>query len=130
MPDIRGAVSGGVRATLRVEGLFVLAASCMLYAHTQHRWGLFFVFFLLPDLSFAGYLAGPKIGAVTYNVVHSYSTPIALGILFYFLKIDAALPFLFIWTAHIGFDRALGYGLKYATGFGNTHLGMMGKPKG
>jgi hypothetical protein len=33
-----------------------------------------------------------------------------------------------IWLAHIGFDRALGYGLKYTSGFGFTHLGRIGKP--
>jgi hypothetical protein len=32
-----------------------------------------------------------------------------------------------IWLAHIGIDRALGYGLKYRTGFANTHLGRIGK---
>jgi hypothetical protein len=32
-----------------------------------------------------------------------------------------------IWLAHIGFDRALGHGLKYANGFGFTHLGRIGK---
>jgi hypothetical protein len=32
-----------------------------------------------------------------------------------------------IWLAHIGFDRALGYGLKYSAGFGFTHLGRIGK---
>jgi hypothetical protein len=28
--------------------------------------------------------------------------------------------------AHVGFDRMLGYGLKYGTGFGDTHLGRKG----
>jgi hypothetical protein len=32
-----------------------------------------------------------------------------------------------IWMAHIGIDRALGYGLKYSEGFGFTHLGRIGK---
>jgi hypothetical protein len=32
-----------------------------------------------------------------------------------------------IWLAHIGIDRALGYGLKYSAGFGFTHLGRIGK---
>ena len=32
-----------------------------------------------------------------------------------------------IWVAHIGFDRMLGYGLKYPTAFGHTHLGVVGK---
>jgi len=31
-----------------------------------------------------------------------------------------------IWLAHIGIDRALGYGLKYETGFTYTHLGRIG----
>lgn len=30
-----------------------------------------------------------------------------------------------IWFAHIGFDRALGYGLKYPLGFRVTHLGVL-----
>jgi len=32
-------------------------------------------------------------------------------------------------SAHIGFDRALGYGLKYSKGFGYTHLGRIGNAK-
>jgi hypothetical protein len=32
---------------------------------------------------------------------------------------------LLIWIAHIGLDRAIGYGLKYPTGFRDTHLGKV-----
>src|SRR3954470_22529461 len=32
-----------------------------------------------------------------------------------------------IWFAHIGLDRALGYGLKYDDSFQHTHLGWIGK---
>jgi hypothetical protein len=32
-----------------------------------------------------------------------------------------------IWCTHIGLDRALGYGLKYSTGFQYTHLGRIGR---
>jgi CheY-like chemotaxis protein len=31
-----------------------------------------------------------------------------------------------VWCAHIGFDRLLGYGLKYGAGFAYTHLGRIG----
>ena len=31
-----------------------------------------------------------------------------------------------VWFAHIGMDRALGYGLKYDTDFKDTHLGRIG----
>ena len=30
-----------------------------------------------------------------------------------------------IWAAHIGFDRLLGYGLKYPSAFRATHLGSV-----
>jgi hypothetical protein len=35
-----------------------------------------------------------------------------------------------IWMAHIGIDRALGYGLKYSAGFTFTHLGRIGRLPG
>ncbi len=38
-----------------------------------------------------------------------------------------ALEIATIWGAHIAFDRAVGYGLKYATAFGDTHLGRVGR---
>ena len=33
-----------------------------------------------------------------------------------------ALAIALIWANHIGVDRLLGFGLKYADGFGYTHL--------
>jgi hypothetical protein len=30
-----------------------------------------------------------------------------------------------IWLLHIGFDRAIGYGLKYPSSFKETHLGRV-----
>ena len=41
------------------------------------------------------------------------------------LKSPALLPYALIWMNHIGVDRALGYGLKYAAGFQWTHLGKL-----
>ncbi|MEJ0027488.1 MAG: DUF4260 family protein [Rhizomicrobium sp.] len=34
-------------------------------------WKQFAILFLAPDLSFAGYLAGPRFGAAAYNTLHS-----------------------------------------------------------
>jgi hypothetical protein len=36
------------------------------------------------------------------------------------------VPIALIWANHIGIDRMLGYGLKYAEGFRFTHLGRIG----
>jgi hypothetical protein len=43
------------------------------------------------------------------------------------LSAPLVLSIAMIWLAHIGIDRALGYGLKYFAGFGFTHLGRIGK---
>jgi hypothetical protein len=80
--------------------------------------------FFLPDVTFLGYLAGPRLGAYCYNTIHNYALPFTAGILLHWLGRSVAVPI--VWAAHIGFDRALGYGLKYAGGFGHTHLGRLG----
>ena len=42
--------------------------------------------------------------------------------------VGGALVYAVIWTAHIAFDRTLGYGLKLPAGFHHTHLGRIGRP--
>lgn len=121
------AATGNIRLILRLEGFAILAAATFMYHKLNFAWPTFFWFFLLPDLSFAGYLLGPRVGAMTYNLAHSYFGPVALTISGVVLPHSLALAAAFIWLAHIGFDRALGYGLKYAQGFNYTHLGRIGK---
>lgn len=118
-PAALGAVIGGPRTLLRVEGLVMLVVAALGYHHLGAGWGMFAALFLVPDLSFLGYLAGPRIGAIAYNAAHGLVGPALLA---------AFAPALaLIWVAHVGFDRALGYGLKYETRFGATHLGTLGK---
>jgi hypothetical protein len=122
-----GSASGGVRLLLRAEGLVVLAASVAAYAQFGAGWGWFALLFLLPDLSFLAYLAGPRAGAAAYNAAHSYAGPLGLLALGVLGAQPGLLAIALVWCAHIGFDRALGYGLKYASGFGQTHLGRVGR---
>ena len=125
-----GAVTGGVRIMLRLEGLGLLVLAVLLYANAHLSWLAFAVFFLAPDVSFLGYLAGPRVGAVVYNIAHDTFIPIILVVGGFFLAANyIVLATALIWLAHIGFDRALGYGLKYEAGFGFTHLGRVGKAK-
>ena len=114
---------------LRLEGLAVATVAALLYARTGASWWLFAVLWLVPDLSMIGYLAGPRIGALAYNAMHSHVAPLALGILALLLHRSGLLPYALIWINHIGGDRALGYGLKYPQGFGFTHLGSFGRKK-
>ena len=120
------AVEGIPRVLLRAEGAALLAAAAILYAKTGAPWWLFAILFLAPDLSFLGYLAGSGVGAATYNAMHTTVAPLVLAMAGLLSQGDALLPLALIWLAHIGFDRVLGYGLKYGAGFGFTHLGRLG----
>ena len=122
-----GAATGGVRILLRLEGVVLFAGMTMLYALWDGSWWVYAILFLAPDLSFAAYLAGPKAGAIIYNAAHSYLGPVALMTLGLAMAAPLTLSLAMIWLAHIGFDRALGYGLKYQAGFAFTHLGKIGK---
>ena len=120
-------VRGGIRATLRFEGAALALAAIAAYAHLGGTWPLFAVLFLAPDLSFLGYLVGTRLGAATYNTAHSTIGPIVLGATGAALEQHIAMSIALIWAAHVGFDRALGYGLKYASHFQDTHLGRIGR---
>jgi hypothetical protein len=124
--ETTGSVTGGLRTLLRLEGLTLFAGMTLLYAVWDGSWWIYALLFLVPDLSFAAYLAGPRVGAIVYNAAHSYMAPMTLNIAGFALGSPLVLSIAMIWLAHIGFDRALGYGLKYATGFGFTHLGRIG----
>lgn len=124
---MNGETKGMVKKMLRLEGLCVLIVSLFAYSKYGTGWSIFAWCFLLPDISLIGYLAGPRIGACTYNAAHSYIG--AIGSLAASMIFPSIAPtsMALIWLAHIGFDRSLGYGLKYAEGFGYTHLGKIGR---
>ncbi len=130
MPEMNssaGAVVGNVRTYLKLENLAVFVLSVLLYANTGQKWWIFFALFLVPDLSMLPYLANPRAGSVSYNLVHNYVLPLGLAAAALALHHHEFLPDLLIWTAHIGIDRFLGYGLKYPEAFGRTHLGTLGR---
>jgi len=126
-PALDGGATGGVRTLLRLEGLVVLAGAVIAYQQVGAGWGAFALFFLLPDLSLLGYLRDARTGALLYNAAHSYLGPAALIAAGVLGPQPVALALGLVWTAHIGFDRLLGYGLKYVSGFGATHLGPVGR---
>ena len=107
---------------LRLEGIAVAVASIALYVDGDHAWWLFVLLVLAPDLSMLGYLGGPIVGAVSYDVVHTYAGPVSLGAVGVLAGADVVVAIALIWATHIGVDRALGYGLKYPTAFRDTHL--------
>jgi hypothetical protein len=110
------------RALLHLEGAVVALAAIVLYFHLGYPWWLFLVLILAPDLSMLGYVAGPSVGRATYDVAHTYAFPVTLVSLGVLADVDVATQIGLIWATHIGVDRAIGYGLKYRTGFKDTHL--------
>ena len=120
-------VQGVPRIVLRAEGAAIFALSLLLYAKVGLSWWLVAVLFLAPDVSLLGYLGGTRTGAIVYNAAHTLVGPLALSAAGLLLPAFILVPLALIWTAHIGFDRMLGYGLKYGAGFGATHLGPVGR---
>ena len=122
-----GVATGGVNTLLRVEGLTLFAGMTLLYGVWGGSWWIYAVVFLVPDLSFLAYLAGPKAGAAVYNTMHTYMPPLILSVIGFAISMPLTLSVAMIWMAHIGIDRALGFGLKYDAGFGFTKVGRLGK---
>ena len=122
-----GVVSGGVRLLLRLEGLTLFIGMTSLYAAWGGSWWVYAFVFLAPDLSFIAYLSGPKFGAMIYNTAHCYMAPMTLMTLGFGTASPLTLSIALVWLAHMGIDRALGFGLKYSAGFAFTHLGRLGK---
>jgi hypothetical protein len=115
------------RLLLRLEALAALVAALLAYRALGGGWAHFVWLYLVPDLSMLAYLIGARAGSVAYNATHSYVGPALLAALGQAIALPECPLLALIWVAHIGMDRALGYGLKYATGFGDTHLGRIGR---
>ncbi len=117
---------------LRVEGatLFVLALLGFWHFTNGASWLIFAAAFLLPDVAMLGYLISRSVGALAYNLAHTEVLPatvLAVGLI---MAQTVLLSVAFIWLAHIGFDRMLGYGLKHVDAFAHTHLGRIGRSVG
>lgn len=125
----RGAVTGRPRAFLRAEGAVLLAAALLAFAATEEPWWLVPAVLFLPDLLMVGYVRSTRLGALTYNLAHSYPLPALLGVVGLRQDSRAVQALAVVWFAHIGMDRLLGYGLKHDDGFEHTHLGTIGRPR-
>jgi hypothetical protein len=112
---------------VRLEEFGFFLFSIYLFASLPFRWWYFPLLLFAPDLSIAGYLAGPRVGAIIYNIVRHR----AFDLLLYVLGLMLGMPILclvgVVMFAHSSLDRALGYGLKFSDSFTNTHLGRIGR---
>lgn len=120
-----------MRLVLRGEGAALFTGSLLVFQALGISWWMFAALFLAPDTAFVFYLFGRRLGATAYNITHSTIGPIVLGATGWWTGLGALGTILAgcatIWIAHVGFDRMLGYGLKYASSFHDTHLGRIGQ---
>jgi hypothetical protein len=116
-----------VAIILRAEQVAIFATGAVVWLANGGPPLLLIPAWLAVDLSIVGYLGGPRFGAITYNAAHNLVLPLALlgagwwtdrG---WLILVAAAL------IAHVGLDRALGYGLKLPSDFRDTHLGRIGR---
>jgi hypothetical protein len=115
-----------IKPWLRAEGAATFAAGLAGFLWLGLPWFAFPLLLLVPDVSAIGYLRGPRVGAVVYNLVHDLATGAAvagIGLALGSVPIAAAGAIL---VAHSGMDRMAGYGLKLPTAFQDTHLGRIG----
>ncbi len=125
-----GIVKGLPLVLLRTEGAALLGLATVLYAKFGRSWILFAVLLLAPDLGALGYVRGTRIGAATYDVMHTYLPPAILGAIGVLAGSSMTWSVAIIWFGHIGLDRMVGYGLKYPDSFQHTHLGWKGRRSG
>ena len=111
----------------RAENATIGVLAVMAFVDLGFAWWWLLALFLLFDLSMVGYAVDPRLGAWTYNTVHSYIGPSVLGVVSLAAEARWAVFVAVLWAFHIAVDRLLGYGLKFQDRFTHTHLGEVGK---
>lgn len=107
---------------IRLESIIVFGAAVMGYVGAGYDGWLFVALFFTPDLSALGYLAGPRVGAVSYNSLHNFGLPVAGLVLGMTLHSGPLTAYCLIWLAHVAFDRSVGFGLMRPTRFGDSNV--------
>jgi len=100
-----------MKTLTKLEEFAQVLLSIYLFSLLPFAWWVFPLFFFAPDLSLVGLLAGKRVGALTYNLIHHKA--LALGI--YILGGLFSVPLLsligVLLLGHSSFDRVLGLGL-------------------
>ena len=122
-------VTGAVRTWLRIEGAAAFAVATGVYLRFGGSAWVLIPLLLAVDLSMAGYVAGPRVGAIAYNAFHSWALGFVLLAVGLVAGSDIVVVAAAVLVAHVGMDRMAGYGLKYPTAFADTHLGRIGRSR-
>jgi hypothetical protein len=114
---------------IKLEEAAMFLLSIVLISRLPYAWYWWLVWIMAPDLSMIAYLGGNRVGAIGYNIVHHKGVAILLYLTGLFTGHPALEYAGMILFGHSSMDRGMGYGLKYFSGFQDTHLGRIGKNK-
>lgn len=103
-------------------------------------WWAYLMLAIGPDIGMLGYLVDPRVGAITYNLLHHKGVAVlvaAAAIGSEALDLEAGIRSVggelliaaLILFGHSSMDRMFGYGLKYTDDFKHTHLGWIGSSR-
>jgi len=116
-----------MKTVVKLEEVGEFLFSIYLFSLLPYPWWFYPLLIFAPDLSMLGYLLGPKIGAVTYNLVHHKAIALGLYVAGALLHIPVVSLLGVLFLGHSSLDRVMGYGLKFADSFNHTHLGAIGR---
>ena len=116
-----------MKQIIQLEELAMFLLSIYLFSTLSFAWWWFPALILIPDLSMLGYLAGNKVGAISYNFFHHKALAIGVYIFGCYLQNEIIQLTGIILFGHSSMDCFFGYGLKTFAGFKSTHLGEIGK---
>jgi hypothetical protein len=118
-----------MKQLIKWEEAAMFLLSIVLISRLPYAWYWWLIWILAPDLSMVAYLGGNRVGAIGYNIVHHKGIAIVLYLVGLFMSHPALEYAGMILFGHSSMDRGMGYGLKYFSGFQDTHLGRIGKNK-
>jgi hypothetical protein len=112
---------------LKLEEVAELGLALWLFAMLGTAWWVYLLFLLAPDVGMLGYLVSPKVGSLSYNLLHHKAVAIVLLVMGFASDVTWLAFVGTLLLGHAALDRVLGYGLKYSNGFRHTHLGWLGQ---
>ncbi|MBX3143242.1 MAG: DUF4260 domain-containing protein [Trueperaceae bacterium] len=126
-----------MRMLLKLEELAQLIACVVLLIVLGAPWWCYLLLLIAPDTGMLGYLAGPRFGAMTYNLLHHKAVALLLVAFAFVATTGSSTPGPafellaagLILYGHASLDRLFGYGLKHSDSFQNTHLGRIGRER-
>jgi hypothetical protein len=114
-----------LKDVLKLEEIGIFCLSLFLFNILGHSWWLFIVLLLTPDISMLGYIISPKIGAISYNIIHHKGLAVLLYLIGIYIFNNILILLGIIILGHSSIDRLFGFGLKYPDSFKHTHLGIL-----